>query len=80
MGLGLESSLAASLSLLRLTMTIQRASTFVLKLLLVYCSSTLVSGAPTAQLLTVSLDYGTFQGATTGDLDLFLGIPFARAP
>ena len=61
-------------------MTIQRASTFVLKLLLVYCSSTLVSGAPTAQLPTVSLDYGTFQGATTGDLDLFLGIPFARAP
>ena len=28
----------------------------------------------------VSLDYATFEGASTGGLDRFLGIPYARPP
>ncbi|KAI0790999.1 carotenoid ester lipase precursor [Abortiporus biennis] len=36
--------------------------------------------APTANAPTVTLDQGTFQGATDGTINRFLGIPFAKPP
>ena len=61
-------------------MSALRVSMLSVQLLLVYLCSTLVSGAPSNQCPIVNLDYGSFRGNTTGNLTLFLGIPFAQAP
>ena len=62
-------------------MFLKRFSTLAVQVSLAcYRSGIGVFGAPSVQQPTISLDYGTFQGTITGNLSLFLGIPFAQAP
>ena len=39
-----------------------------------------VFAVPTVNVPTVTLDQGTFQGATNSQVNKFLGIPFAQPP
>ncbi|PAV18601.1 sterol esterase from carbohydrate esterase family CE10 [Pyrrhoderma noxium] len=52
----------------------------VVQFLLASCLSNVVLAGSTSGAPTLTLDYGTFQGTSTGNLTLFLGMPFARAP
>ncbi|PAV16481.1 sterol esterase from carbohydrate esterase family CE10 [Pyrrhoderma noxium] len=62
-------------------MFLKRFSTLAVQVSLVcYCSGIEAFGASRTQQPTISLDYGSFQGTITGNLSLFLGIPFAQAP
>ena len=69
-------------TLLKVSFTMARfiLSPRVVQFLLVSCLSNVVLADSTSGAPTITLDYGTFQGTSTGNLTLFLGMPFARAP
>ena len=73
---------SASATQLKVSFTMARffLSPQVVQFLLVSFLSNIVLADSTSGAPTTILDYGTFQGTSTGNLTLFLGMPFARAP
>ena len=73
---------SANATQLKVSFTMARffLSPQVVQFLLVSCLRNVVLADSTSGAPTITLDYGTFQGTSTGNLTLFLGMPFARAP